>query len=73
MRLGHSVLFTLRPCVKGNSPSQVRLDHGYLLVIDGKAQFEYEHSMSSEQMGPRVNLTYRSQALLEALYLEWMK
>ena len=32
---------------------------GYLLVMDGLAQSEYEHSTSSELQGPRVNLTYR--------------
>ena len=59
MSLGSSVDF--RVCSRGrrNAPSSVRLDHGDLLVMDGLAQLEYEHSTSSELQGPRVNLTYR--------------
>ena len=53
MSLGHSALFT------ENTHSQVRLDHGDLLVLDGLTQFEYEHSTASELLGPRVNLTFR--------------
>ena len=59
MGLGSSVDF--RVCSRGrrNAPSSIRLDHGDLLVMDGLAQLEYEHSTSSELQGPRVNLTYR--------------
>ena len=59
MSLGSSVDF--RVCSRGrrNAPSSIRLDHGDLLVMDGLAQLEYEHSTSSELQGPRVNLTYR--------------
>ena len=59
MSLGHSVLFKLRRRASKNSPSQIRLDHGDLLVMDGLTQLEYEHSTASELEGPRVNLTYR--------------
>ena len=59
MSLGSSVDF--RVCRRGRrkAPSSIRLDHGDLLVMDGLAQSEYEHSTSSELQGPRVNLTYR--------------
>ena len=59
MSLGHSVQFKLRFRVTVNSPSQIRLDYGDLLVIDGLTQFEYEHPTSSERSCPRVNLTFR--------------
>ena len=59
MSLGHSVLFKLRRRASENSPSQIRLDHGDLLVMDGLTQLEYVHSTASELEGPRVNLTYR--------------
>ena len=59
MSLGHSALFKLRRRASKNSPSQIRLDHGDLLVMDGLTQLEYEHSTASELEGPRVNLTYR--------------
>ena len=55
MSLGHSVLFKLRRRVTGNSPSQIRLDHGDLLVVAGLTQFECEHSMLSELLVPRVD------------------
>ena len=57
MSLGSSVDF--RVCRRGrrNAPSSIRLDHGDLLVMDGLAQSEYEHSTSSELQGLRVNLT----------------
>ena len=50
-----------RVCRRGrrNAPSSIRLDHGDLLVMDGLAQLEYEHSTSSELQGPQVNLIYR--------------
>ena len=59
MSLGSSVDF--RVCSRGRrkAPSSIRLDHGDLLVMDGLAQLEYEHSTSSELQGPRVNFTYR--------------
>ena len=59
MSLGSSVDF--RVCRRGrrNAPSLIGLDHGDLLVMDGLAQSEYEHSTSSELQGPRVNLTYQ--------------
>ena len=53
------VLFKLRRLAAGNTPSEIRLDHGDLLVMDGLTQFEYEHSTASELLGPRVNLTFR--------------
>ena len=59
MSLGHSALFILRRRAPENTHSQIRLDHGDLLVMDGLTQFEYEHSMASELEGPRVNLTFR--------------
>ena len=55
MSLGHSALFKLRRRASKNSPSQIRLDHGHLLVMDGLT----EHSTAFEVEGPRVNLTYR--------------
>ena len=42
-----------------NTPSQIWLDHGDLLVMDGLTQYEYVHSTAFELEGPRVNLTYR--------------
>ena len=59
MSLGHSVLFKLRRRTSKNTPSQIRLDHGDLLVMDGLTQLEYVHSTASELEGPRVNLTLR--------------
>ena len=59
MSLGHSVLFKLRRRASKNTPSQIWLDHGDLLVMDGLTQYEYEHSTAFELEGPRVNLTYR--------------
>ena len=59
MSFGHSVLFKLRRRAPENTHSQIRLDHGDLLVMDGCSQFEYEHSTASELSGPRVNLTFR--------------
>ena len=56
MSLGHSVLFKLRRRASEDTPSQIRLDHGDLLVMDGLTQLEYEHSTASELEGPRVNL-----------------
>ena len=51
MSLGHSVLFKLRRRASENTPSQIRLDHGDLLVMDGLPQLEYEHSTASELGG----------------------
>ena len=59
MSLGHSALFKLRRRAPENTHSQIRLDHGDLLVMVGLTQFEYEHSAASELLGPRVNLTFR--------------
>ena len=59
MSLGHSALFKLRRRAPENTPSQIWLDHGDLLVMDGLTQYEYVHSTASELEGPRVNLTYR--------------
>ena len=59
MSLGHSVLFKLRRRTPEKTLSQIQLDHGDLLVMDGLTQYEYEHSTASELEGPRVNLTYR--------------
>ena len=59
MSLGHSALFKLRRRASENTHSQIRLDHGDLLVMDGLTQLEYEHSTASELLGPRVNLTFR--------------
>ena len=60
MSLGSSVDFRVcRRWSRRNAPSSIRLDHGDLLVMDGLAQLEYEHSTSSELQGRRVNLTYR--------------
>ena len=52
LSLGSSVDF--RWCRRGrrNAPSLMRLEHGDLLVMDGLAQSEYEHSTSSELQGP---------------------
>ena len=59
MSLGHSALFKLRRRAPENTHSQIWLDHGDLLVMDGLTQLEYEHSTASELLGPRVNLTFR--------------
>ena len=59
MSLGHSVLFKLRRRAPEKTLSQIWLDHGDLLVMDGLTQDEFEHSTASELEGPRVNLTYR--------------
>ena len=59
MSLEHSVLLKLRRRASENTHSQIRLDHGDLLVMDGCTPFEYEHSTASELSGPRVNLTFR--------------
>ena len=59
MTLGHSALFKLRRRASENTHSRIRLDHGELLVMDDLTQLEYEHSMASELLGPRVNLTFR--------------
>ena len=59
MSLGHSVLFKLRRRASESTHSQIRLDHGDPLVMDGCTQFENEHSTASELSGPRVNLTFR--------------
>ena len=59
MSLGHSALFKLRRRTPENTPSQIRLDHGDHLVMDGLTRFEYVHSTASELLGPRVNLTFR--------------
>ena len=53
MSLGHSVLFKLRRRTLENSPSEIWLDHGDLLVMDGLTQSEYGHSTASELSGPR--------------------
>ena len=49
--LGNCVDFK---CRRGrrNSPSSIWLNHGDLLVTDGLAQSEHEHSTSSELQGP---------------------
>ena len=59
MSLGHSVLFKLRRRAPEKTVSQIWLDHGDLLVMDGLTQDEFQHSTASELEGPRVNLTYR--------------
>ena len=59
MSLGHSVLFKLRRRAPEKTFSQIWLDHGDLLVMDGLTQDEFQHSTASELEGPRVNLTYR--------------
>ena len=41
MSLGHSVLFKLCRRAPENTPSQIRLDHGDLLVMDGLTQDEF--------------------------------
>ena len=45
MSLGHSALFKLRRRTSENTPSQIRLDHGDLLVMDGLTQLEYESTL----------------------------
>ena len=59
MSLGISAMFKLRRRAPENTHSQIRLDHGDLLVMDGLTQLQYEHSTASELLGPRVNLTFR--------------
>ena len=44
MSIGHSVMFKLRRRASENTPSQIRLDHGDLLVMDGVTQLECVHS-----------------------------
>ena len=56
---GHSVLFKLRRRTLETTHFEIRLDHGDLLVMDGLTQIEYEHSTSSELLGPRVNFAWR--------------
>ena len=58
MSLGHSVLFKLRRRAPENTPSQIWLDHGDLLVMDGLTQYEYDHSAASELLGPLVDLEF---------------
>ena len=48
----------MRRSAPGNVPSSIRLDHGDVLVMDSRAQSEYEHCTASELQGPRVNLTF---------------
>ena len=59
MSLEHSVLFKLRRRNPWNDETEIRLDHGDLLVMDGLTQSQYDHSTACELSGPRVNLTYR--------------
>ena len=59
MSLGHSALFKLRRRALGNIPSEIRLDHGDLLVMDSLTQSEHVHTTASELSGPRDNLTFR--------------
>ena len=59
MSLGHSALFKLRRRTSENTPSQIRLDHGDLLVMDDLTQSEHEHSRAPELLGLRVDLTFR--------------
>ena len=59
MSLGHSALFKLCRRALENTHSQIRLDHGDLLVMDGLTQSEYVHSTASELLGSRLNLTIR--------------
>ena len=59
MSPGSSVDFRVCRRGKRNAPSSIRLDHGVLLVMDGLAQSEDEHSTSLELQGPRVDFTYR--------------
>ena len=40
-------------------PLSITLDHGDLLVMDGRTQSEYVHCTASGLQGPRVNLTFR--------------
>ena len=51
----------------GNFPSEIRLDHGDLLVMDGLTPVEFEHSTSSVLLGPRVNLTFRQSCAIAGL------
>ena len=55
-----SVLFKLRRGATRKSSSEIRLDHGDLLVMDVPTQSEYEHSTSSELSVFGVSLTFRS-------------
>ena len=59
MSLGHSAMFKLRRRASKKTVTQIWLDHGDLLVMDGLTQYEYEHSTAFELRGPWVNLTYR--------------
>ena len=58
MSLGNSVEFKVRRGRCG-IPSPITLDHGDLLVMDGRTQSEYVHCTASGLQGPRVNLTFR--------------
>ena len=51
MSLGNSVEFKVRR-VRGGIPSPITLDHGDLLVMDGRTQSEYVHCTASGLQGP---------------------
>ena len=59
MRSGHSVLFKLRRRVPENTQSEIQLNLGDPLFMDGLTQFQYENSTPCELYCPRVNLTFR--------------
>lgn len=61
--LGAGRRFSLRPRQKSNqSTLQFELGCGDLLVMYGRTQSDWEHSLmkTSKSIGPRINLTFRS-------------
>ena len=61
--LGAGRRFSLRPRHKSNqSTLQFELGCGDLLVMYGRTQSDWEHSLmkTSKSIGPRINLTFRS-------------
>ena len=58
MSLGHTVLFKLRRRATGNSPSEIRLDHCGLVVMD-----------TSSELSGSWGLTLRSDGYLSTISL----
>jgi len=64
LSLGAARRFVLRPRDRGRRAEQLefQLGHGDLLVMYGDSQTEWEHALlkTKTQVGPRLNLTFRS-------------
>ncbi|PST83553.1 alpha-ketoglutarate-dependent dioxygenase AlkB [Pedobacter yulinensis] len=59
--LGQVRTFDIRRKADHADKYAVRLEHGSLLLMKGKLQQDWEHRVakSTQQMGPRINLTFR--------------